>query len=385
LGFKKFGDEGKVMALASYGNPATYSTKVKKILLQDLQSPSFKLNLRYFVHHNQRVSMTWATQTPVLGQMFSARLVDLLGRPREQKDPIHQNHKDIAASFQQKLEQCLFHIIRLFAKMYKIDTLCLAGGVGYNCCVNGKIPLNTPIKRLFIQPAAGDSGTAIGAAFFVYHHILNYPRDYTLSHVYLGPSYDNNQIKKALESEGLHFRFVENPESICAEALSKDKIVGWFQGRMEFGPRALGNRSILANPSNHKVKEILNARIKHREPFRPFAPSILEEYVNEYFKYGYKDPFMITVDWFYPDKAKLVPAVVHMDGTGRLQAVSKNTNETFWEVIENFRKITNIPMVLNTSFNENEPIVCSPEDAIKCFKTTRMDMLIMGNYVVERE
>jgi carbamoyltransferase len=243
---------------------------------------------------------------------------------------------------------------------------------------------NTPFERIFVQPAAGDSGTALGVAFYIWNSILGRPRTYTMNDACLGPAFSDEELERALREFGIQYRRESNPPDTAAELLSAGKIVGWFQGRMEFGPRALGSRSILADPRQPEIKDVLNRRIKHRESFRPFAPSILEEYVDEYFEDAFPSPFMQMVFKVRPGKRPAIPATEHVDHTGRVQSVSKETNPRFWNLIESFRRRTGIPLVLNTSFNENEPIVCTPQDALQCFVTTRMDALLLGDYLVSR-
>jgi len=244
----------------------------------------------------------------------------------------------------------------------------------------------TPFERVYVQPAAGDAGLAVGAAFYVYHQVLGYPRSFVMDHAYWGPGFSQAAIKQTLEQRGLRYR--ELPEDqLCretAQRVADGKVVGWFQGRMEWGPRALGNRSIVVDPRRPEMKDILNNRIKHREPFRPFAPSILEEATSEYFEKSYPSPFMIMAYPVRPDKRSAIPAPTHVDGTGRLQTVGRDANPRYHRLIKDFAALTGVPVVLNTSFNENEPIVCTPEEAVDCFLRTKMDSLTIGDFLIEK-
>jgi len=381
LGFRKYGDEGKVMGLAPYGEPIFFD-KMKEILLS--RENSFELNLEYFIHHSDGVDMTWESGSPQISTIYSNRFTKEFGKPREPNEPLLDHHKNIAASMQLALEDAAFSIIKYAIKKRGIRNLSLAGGVAFNSVMNGKIKDKAEVEELFIQPAAGDAGTAIGAAFYVYHHILGQERSYLMKSAYTGPSYTEAEIRKVLEAYNIKYEYVKEPSALAAKLIAEGKIIGWFQGRMEFGPRALGNRSILADPRRAEIKDILNARIKHRESFRPFAPSILWEHTNKYFEKSDESPFMLLVYPIKYEKRKEIPAVTHVDGTGRLQTVKKEDNAQYYELIENFYKITGVPVVLNTSFNENEPIVCSPEDAVKCFNTTHMDALFLSNFLIKK-
>jgi carbamoyltransferase len=384
LGFTKYGDEGKVMGLAPYGQPR-YLTEFRDIIRTDNGS-GFKLNLEYFLHHSEGVDMTWDDGSPTIGRMFSGRFIDTFGPVRSAGEPLTPQQEDIAASLQARLEEVGFHILNQLYEDTKLDKLCLAGGVALNSVMNGKIPLHTPFKEVFVQPAAGDSGTAVGVCYYIYNMILHQPRSFVMEHAYTGPEFAEAQIEQALKQSSLSHRNLSNCEltQVAARAVADGKIVGWFQGRMEFGPRALGNRSIVVDPRRSEMKDILNARIKKREPFRPFAPSILEERVGEYFEQTHPSPTMLMVYQVKKDKQSVIPAVTHVDGSGRLQTVSRETNLRYHELISDFEKLTNVPVVLNTSFNEDEPIVCTPGEAVNCFQRTRMDVLFLGNYMVQR-
>ena len=384
LGFTKYGDEGKVMGLAPYGQPR-YLAEFRDIIRTD-NGAGFKLNLDYFLHHSEGVDMTWDEGAPTIGRMFSDRFIDTFGPARSAGAPLSTKQEDIAASLQARLEEVGFHILNQLYEKTKLDKLCLAGGVALNSVMNGKIPLHTPFKNVFIQPAAGDSGTAIGVCYYIHNMILRQPRSFVMQHAYTGPEFSDGQIEQVLGQSSLAYRNLNNLEltEIAAQAIADGKIVGWFQGRMEFGPRALGNRSIVVDPRRSEMKDILNARIKKREPFRPFAPSILEERVSEYFEQTHPSPTMLMVYQVKKDKQSVIPAVTHVDGSGRLQTVSRETNPRYYQLIRDFEKLTNVPVVLNTSFNEDEPIVCTPEEAVNCFQRTRMDVLFLGNYMVQR-
>jgi len=392
LGFWKFGDEYKVMGLAAYGEPV-YREEFRRIVRAG-PGVSFRLGLEYFIHQRSGPDMTWreANQTPVLGRLFSAHLERQLGPTRAVSEPLEQRHRDVAATQQAALEDVLFSMLNALHKHTGHKTLCLAGGVAFNCVANGKIFSHTPFEQVYIQPAAGDAGLAIGAAYYVHNQVLQQPRSFVMDHAYWGPGFRREDLRHTLEQSSINpseFRIRELPEEhLVVEAarhLSDGKIVGWFQGRMEWGPRALGNRSILTDPRRPEMKDILNRRIKHREPFRPFAPSILEEAMGEYFDGPQISPFM---QFAYPvrqDKRELIPAPTHVDGTGRLQTVSREANPRYWHLLSEFGKLSGVPAVLNTSFNENEPIVCWPEEAIDCFLRTQMDVLVLGEHLIEKK
>jgi carbamoyltransferase len=382
LGFLNYGDEGKVMGLAPYGEPR-YLDAMMKVVAPD-EDGGFSLNLDCFTHHTRGVEMSWDEGSPHIGQVYSDRICEIFGPPRQPHEEINQHHRDVAASLQKCLEIHLFRILNQLHRYSGSTNLCMAGGVAYNSVANGNIRQNTPFREIFIQPAAGDSGTALGVAFYVWNTLLGNPRDCVMTDAYLGPDYADAEIEQALRSFGANYQHIADIEARAADMLASGKIVGWFQGRMEFGPRALGNRSILADPRQIEIKDVLNRRIKHRESFRPFAPAVLEEYVDEFFEDACPSPFMLMVFKVRPEKRPAIPATEHVDHTGRVQSVSRHTNARFWLLIEEFRKRTGIPLLLNTSFNENEPIVCSPEDALHCFATTKMDALALGNFLITR-
>ena len=390
LGFWKFGDEYKVMGLAAYGEPA-YQDEFRKIV-KPANGQGFSLGLEYFCHHRTGPQMTWqeGNKTPVLGRLFSPYLEERLGKTRDSAEPVDKKHKDISASLQAALEGAYFRLLNSLYQKAHTQAVCLAGGVAFNCVANGKIFEQTPFSEVYVQPAAGDAGLSVGAAFYVYHQILRQPRSFVMEHAYWGPQFTPEAIRAALESRGISGSYVvrELPDEELARAtaahIADGKIIGWFQGRAEWGPRALGNRSIVVDPRRADMKDILNSRIKHREPFRPFAPSILEEATGEYFEHSHPSPFMNLAYSVRPEKRSAIPAPTHVDGTGRLQTVSRKTNPTYWCLIKQFEELTGVPVVLNTSFNENEPIVCKPEEAIDCFTRTKMDVLAIGNYLIEK-
>ncbi len=391
LGFWKFGDEYKVMGLAAYGEPA-YLDEFRRIV-RGAGALSFRLGLEYFSHHRDGADMTWreSDKTPSLGRLYSDYMEQRLGPTRAADAPVEQHHRNAAATLQARLEEVLFDLLRALHERTGQKALCLAGGVAFNCVANGKLFDRTPFEQIYVQPAAGDAGLAVGAAYYVYHQILGQPRSFVMDHAYWGPEFSAEQVRQALERSWVAdsgFRVTVLPEEdlikVAAKEIADGKILGWFQGRMEWGPRALGNRSILADPRRAEMKDILNQRIKHRETFRPFAPSIVEEATAEYFERSYPSPFMTLAYPVRPEKRAAIPAPTHVDGTGRLQTVSRATNPRFWRLLCEFGNLTGVPVVLNTSFNENEPIVCRPEEAIDCFLRTKMDVLVLGNTLVSK-
>ncbi|MDP8235637.1 MAG: carbamoyltransferase C-terminal domain-containing protein [Candidatus Erginobacter occultus] len=386
LGFMRFGDEYKVMGLAAYGKPVFLNEFRKMFSLRP--GGGFRLNLDYFTHHRGQAKVRWQGGSPEQDIMFSGRWTGIFGPPRAPDAELTDRDRDLAASLQAALEEILFHTLNCLHRNTGEENLALAGGVAFNSLANGKITARTPFKNVYIQPAAGDSGTALGAAAFVYHCLEGKPRSFTMDHAYLGPGFNEEQLEAALSAAGLPFRKLEEEELFrrTAEAVSRGLVVGWFQGRMEYGPRALGNRSILADPRRKDMKDILNHRVKSRESFRPFAPSVLEEKAGEYFKMDCpSSPYMLKVFPVREEKRDLIPAITHRDGTARVQTVSRKTNPRYWKVIDAFGKLTGIPMVLNTSFNENEPIVCTPEEAVNCYLKTRIDVLVLGRYFLRKE
>ncbi|HET6862590.1 MAG TPA: carbamoyltransferase C-terminal domain-containing protein [Pyrinomonadaceae bacterium] len=384
LGFPHYGDEGKVMGLAPYGQPR-FINEFREIIRTD-EGGRFRLNLNFFRHHAEGVEMTWDQGSPVIGQIFTGEFARTFGPARCSGAEITDRERDIAASLQLRLEEVCFHILNHLHDLTGSTDLGLAGGVAYNSVMNGKILLNTPFKRIFVQPAAGDSGTAIGVCYEIFNRLLRNQRSEVMQGAYTGPEFGPDRIRAALESAKVRFETYSESETTkrAAQDIADGLVVGWFQGKMEFGPRALGNRSIVVDPRRAEMKEILNDRIKKREPFRPFAPSILEEFAGDYFEQSHPAPTMLMVYQVREEKRSLIPAVTHVDGSGRLQTVSRVVNDRYYQLISDFNELTGIPVILNTSFNENEPIVCSPEEAISCFLKTRMDVLYLGNYAVRR-
>jgi carbamoyltransferase len=384
LGFPKYGDEYKMMGLSAYGEPR-FADKVR--LVVRTENDQCQLNLDYFTHHSKGVEMTWYGGEPTLGAIFSHKMSHDFGEPRLPRSEIQQRDKDLAASVQLVLEENYFALLNFVHKQTGATAVCLAGGVALNCVANGMIFERTSFRDVYVQPAAHDAGTSIGAALYVQHHKLGLPRCFEMRHVYYGPEYSDAEVLLALESAGCRFHKLAGDDLIdcTVEAITDGKIVGWFQGRMEFGPRALGNRSILADPRRKDMKEILNSRIKYREPFRPFCPSILAERVGKYFETDYPSPFMVMAYKIRPEQRERIPAVTHGDGTGRLQTVEREVNPLYWKLIHRFEEVTGVPVLLNTSFNENEPIVQTPAEAIDCFLRTQMDVLSIGGFLLRKE
>ncbi|MFZ0760389.1 MAG: carbamoyltransferase C-terminal domain-containing protein [Candidatus Sulfotelmatobacter sp.] len=391
IGYTKYGDEGKVMGLAPYGkNEDTYCDLFGRIVTP--KNSGFQLDLSYFEPLGSNSGMQVLPDGTVrLARHFSDRMEQLLGRPRHPNSEITQRDMDLAFALQHRFEEILFHLLnhlhrRVVQKYVPCDDLAMAGGCALNSVANGKLFDRTPFRSTYIQPAAGDEGLAIGAALHTYHSVLRQPRRHQLKTSYLGPEFSDSCIEASLKKACLDYRKLERApllEAVAAQ-IAAGNVIGWFQGRMEWGPRALGNRSILTHPGLPDMKDVLNARIKHREWFRPFAPSILADYQHEYFERDYPSPFMLHVYKIRPEKRNLLSAVNHVDDTGRLQTVSREENPMYYDLIAAFHRKTGIPVILNTSFNENEPIVCTPEEAIDCFQRTRMDVLAIGPFLVTK-
>jgi len=383
LGFPKYGDEYKMMGLAAYGVPR-YASQIRQIV--KTEAGNTRLDLDYFTHHSQGVKMTWDGCEPMSANVFSRKMVEVFGVSREPRSEITERHADLAASVQAVLEENYFALLNHVFKHTGQKSLCLAGGVALNCAANGKIFEHTPFRDVYIQAAASDAGTSIGAALSVWHERLNQPRSFVMQHAYYGPEYSDREIHAELNGAGVVYRHLSEAELVdeTAAEIAAGKVVGWFQGRMEFGPRALGNRSILADPRRKDMKDLLNSRIKHREHFRPFCPSILAEAVSDFFENSYPSPFMVTAYRIKADRLRDIPAVTHADGTGRLQTVARESNPLYWKLIQRFGEITGVPVLLNTSFNENEPIVQTPAQALDCFLRTRMDVLAIGSYILRK-
>ena len=392
LGFPAYGDEYKVMGLAPYGQPAFMTQMRRVVKLED--DGGFRLDLAFFRHHREKIDYEWDAGEPRVGTLYSPRLAELLGPGRKAEDALTQRHKDIACSVQAMYEEAVFHLLNRLHARYGMDALALAGGCGMNSVANGKIYRNTPFKRLYVQAAAGDAGGAIGAAFVAWHQAAGSGVRFVMDHAFWGPAFADAEIasllerhKAVLDGEKCVVRRIPAEGGLvrlAAEAIDDGLVVGWFQGRMEWGPRALGNRSILADPRRADMKDILNRKIKRRESFRPFAPSILREAVPEWFECDDEVPFMMQVYPVREDKRALIPAVTHVDGSGRLQTVDRATNPRYHRLIEAFAGLSGVPMVLNTSFNENEPVVCKPQEALDCFLRTKMDVLVLGDWFVQR-
>ncbi|MDJ0699526.1 MAG: carbamoyltransferase C-terminal domain-containing protein [Woeseiaceae bacterium] len=393
LGFPYYGDEYKIMGLAPYGKPA-YMEQMREIV-QTENDGSFKLNLEYFLHHEQSVQYEWDNGAPVVGEMFSPAMADLLGPARGKSEELEQRHKDIARSVQAMYEEAFFNILDALHKRHDIDCLALAGGCAMNSVANGKVRRRSPFRRLYVQSAAGDAGGAIGAAYATWHKLM--PKEqarFDMNHAYWGPSFGSGELQRLLEDKQSDLEAkqcsvarIENEDDLCdqtADAIVDGKVVGWFQGRMEWGPRALGNRSIVCDPRRADMKDILNLKIKRRESFRPFAPSILRDTVSDWFEEEDDVPFMMKVFQIHEEQRPKIPAVTHADGSGRLQTVSQETNPRYHNLISKFYEKTGVPIVLNTSFNENEPVVCKPEEALDCFLRTNMDVLVLGNFLIQR-
>jgi len=385
LGFPKYGDEGKVMGLAPLGRPRYMDKMEKLVRLQG--DGTFELDLDYFVHHAQGATMTWSEEEPKLGVIFSDDYIKLFGEPRLPRGEIAEYHKDVAASLQVMLEQAEFALVRKIQQETGQKAICMAGGVALNSAFNGKILPCTAFEDIYIQPASGDAGTSLGVCYYIYHQILQRSRTYVMNDAYTGPQYGDEEIRRALDAAGLRFEALNEDALVerAVEIVSEGNVLGWFQGRMEWGPRALGNRSIIADPRREDMSGILNARIKHRETFRPFAPSILQEYVGEYFDQTYPDPFMLKVYNVLPERRRVIPAVTHVDGTGRLQTVEREHAPLYWTLINTFKQHTDVPVLLNTSFNENEPIVRTPQEAIAVLQRTKMDALAIGSFLVVKQ
>lgn len=401
IGFPHFGDEYKVMGLAPYGEPK-YLKEMRDIV-QVQSDGTFRLNLKYFRHHTDDVHYTWDNCSPEVGTLYKREPLEaLLGPQREKGAALEQKHRDIARSAQAMYEEVFFTMLQSLHAKYKCDDLALSGGCAMNSVANGKVYLNSPFKRMYLPAAAGDAGGAIGSAFVVARQFEKGSSGsgstssgrYVMDHAYVGPQTNDAEIKALLDSraadiraESCTVRRFDDEGQLCqtvASAITEGKVIGWFQGRMEWGPRALGNRSILGDPRRADMKDILNLKIKRRESFRPFAPSILREHVSEWFEQDDDVPFMMEVFQVRADKRPQIPATTHVDGSGRLQTVHKETNPRYHRLIESYRAVTGVPMVLNTSFNENEPVVCRPQEALDCFLRTKMDVLVLNDWVISR-
>jgi carbamoyltransferase len=374
LGFDMFaGDEWKSMGLAAYGEPEYYEFFARRVLRRTGDT-SFAVNIAVLDHHLAK------------RYQFSSEIKTALGPPRECNEEISDRHQNIAASAQRILEDVVLGLLEGLQERTGEENLCLAGGVGFNSVMNGRIIHEGPFKRVFIQPAAGDAGCSLGAAYLVYHGLLNRPREFLMKHAYYGPGFSSEECSKALQRAGLQFETLRDEDLLprVARMIANGAIVGWFQGRMEFGPRALGNRSFLADPRRSDMRKLLNEKVKLREWFRPLAPSILEEASCRIFGRPHQDSFMVTVLPVAERFWDTIPAVVHVDRTARPQTVSRKTNPRFWQLIREFESLTGVPVLLNTSFNVQEPIVCRPEEAIDTFRKANFDALVLENQLVVR-
>lgn len=391
LGFPHYGDEYKVMGLAPYG--AAQPTRALREIVDLRPDGGFALDLRYFRHHREPIAYSWDGGSPRFADLFSPELEVLLGPRRLTDEPLEDRHRDIARATQALYEEAFFHLLRRLHEQAPVDDIALAGGCAANSVANGKIRRVTPFRRVYVQAAAGDAGGAIGAAYAVCHR-LGGERGFVMDHAYWGPQFSAAEMaallaerRAELDRAGCIIETVVDEEALCrrtAESVAAGQVVGWFQGRMEWGPRALGNRSIVCDPRRADIKAILNAKIKRRESFRPFAPSVLSEAVGDWFEEDDAVPFMMQVFQIREEKRPLIPAVAHVDGSGRLQTVYRHTNPRYYRLIECFHDLTGVPLVLNTSFNENEPVVCTPHEALDCYLRTDMDVLVLGDLVVSR-
>jgi carbamoyltransferase len=371
LGFKVNNDEYKVMGLAAYGNPEYYD-KLKRII-KIREDGSFKVDQKFFSYAYEK-------------RMWSKKFEKEFGKPRRDGEKINERDENLASSLQKITEEVMLKIAKRAYNLTQSKNLCLAGGVALNAVANGKILEKSPFENIFIQPASTDAGGSLGVAFYIHHKILENSKRYKLEDVYLGPSFSEKEIKIFLEGNNIEYeKLSDSLLNEIAEQIAKNKIVGWFQGRMEFGPRALGNRSILANPCNKEMKDILNRKIKFREPFRPFAPTILYDSIEEYLENPYESPFMTITFKVKKEKQKDIPSAIHVDGTSRIQTLRKETNPLYYSLIKKFEEIKGVPLVINTSLNKRgEPIVCKPKEAFNDFENTQMDILVLGNFLIEK-
>ncbi len=373
LGFRVNSDEYKVMGLASYGKPKYYD-RMKKLVTQ-LEDGSIKLNMNYFAYEYSF-------------KMYNEKFAKEFGKPRKPETEITQHHMDLAASLQKLTEEIMLNIAKHVKKETGQKNLCMSGGVSLNVVANKIILEQSGFEHLFVQPASSDAGGSLGAAMHIYNCLLNKERNYVMTNAYLGPEFSDEEIKAYLEKNSISHKECKTEEEMLEETaklIHENKIIGWFQGRMEFGPRALGARSIIANPCNPEMKDILNNKVKHREDFRPFAPVTTEEDAKDYFEVKQPDPFMVLLVDVKKNKRESIPSVTHVDGTGRLQTTTEKDNPRYYRLIKTFKKLSKVPVLINTSFNvRGEPIVCTPNDAYKCFKGTGIDVLVMGRCIITK-
>jgi carbamoyltransferase len=385
IGYGKYGDEGKVMGLAPLG-------EIKfQDFFENMLKPTadgFTLNPEYFLPFGDNQGMEINEQGEmIVHRLFSDKFIKEFGEPRERHSEITQRDMDIAFGLQKIFEKYYMHILDALYKKVPTKRVSMAGGCVLNSVANGKLLLETPFRETCIQPAAGDDGLSLGAALYVSNSILKEGNRWVMKNSYLGDEYSDSFIKSELTRYKMSFQELSREELLekTSEEIKNGNVIGWFQGRMEWGPRALGNRSILAHPGFPNMKDILNARIKHRESFRPFAPSVLQERQNEIFEQDHPSPFMLHVYKIRPEWRERLSAVNHIDDTGRLQTVAREENPLYYDLIKKFESKTGIPIILNTSFNENEPIVCQPFEAIECFLRTKMDVLVIGSFLCKKE
>lgn len=370
LGFKPF-EEGTVMALAACGGP-TYVDRMRK-LIHLTEDGGFKINREYV-----------SIDTHGLIRPFTEKFIAEFGPARKPDEPVTDRHRDLAYALQAVTEEAVLHIVRSLEKTTTSRNLVITGGVALNCVSNARVLRDTAFERVWVPPCASDTGAPLGSALYHYHNTLGRPRTFEMTHPFYGKAYTNSEIEAALNAAGLAFEHMEEKALLqrVAKNLADQKIVGWFQGRYEIGPRALGNRSILADPRSLKIKDLINARIKYREPFRPFAPAVLLERASEFFEIDQPDPFMTMAPRVKTDKLDVIPAAVHVDGTGRIQTVRREDNPRYYAIIEAFGELTGVPVLINTSFNRHEPVVASPAEAVSCYLRTEMDVLVLGDYYV---
>ena len=385
LGFMNYGDEYKVMGLSSYGKPI-YFDLFNKIIFKT-SNGLFKLNKHYFKHFKGGIDMQWLDTTPVVSALYTDKWFQLFGLSRNKNQSIEQQHRDLAASAQKVVEDIVFHMLNHLHQNVNCNNLCITGGVGQNSVLNGKILNNTNFNNLYVPSAAHDAGTSIGSSLYLYNYILGKKRKKSINTASFGYKSSHDEILEVLIKNKIKYELLndENLFNEVTDMLIEGAVVGWFQGRAEFGPRALGNRSILVDPRRNDVKDLLNKKIKRRESFRPFAPSILKEKVFDYFNVNAEVPFMEMVLKINSEKTHEIPAVTHVDGTGRLQTVDHISSPRYHKLISRFFDKTGVPILLNTSFNENEPIVNKPEDALNCFLRTKMDVLVLENFIIKRD
>jgi len=383
LGFPHYGDEYKVMGLAPYGNPV-YVKEVRETL-QFTADGLFDWDPDYFASPTE-IKLDYSSNVPLISTLYGKKIVKTFGPARQNNEELTQKHKDLAASVQKVCEELILHILNHLQKRTGLKNICMAGGVAQNSVANGKILEKTTFENLYIPSAGHDAGISMGSALYVYNHILKQERSPVVYSAYTGSKFSNAEIELFLKKQNIAYQFLDDDALYdkIVDKLIEPGVVGWFSGRAEFGPRALGARSIIADPRNAKAKDLLNSKIKRRESFRPFAPSILKEYVGDYFENVQDAPFMEKVLPIKKNKQAEIPAVTHVDGTGRLQTVTKEVSPRYHALIGKFRKKTGVPILVNTSFNENEPIVNTPAEALDCFLRTQMDMLVLENCLIER-